>query len=199
MASIRPFPRKRESGSSLRVLGARLRGDERISALVMLGAATLVVMMMVATAMGVAVFIGAAFGIERRFERLKPRAEPAQHIFDHVIAADAQPLADNLDVDVTIADVPSEAGQIVGVRGGDFDKRLGPADDPDDRAVLEHEAVAVPERDGLRKIEQEFCATLAAQHHAPAMTFVRVERNRIDSACLIPMSGGLDIARALHG
>jgi hypothetical protein len=95
--------------------------------------------------------------------------------------------------------VPGEAGQIVRVAGGDFDKRLWPADDPDYRTVLEHEAIAVAERDGLRKIEQKFCAALAAQHHAPAMTFVRVERDRIDGACLIPMSGGFDVAGALHG
>src|ERR1700733_10909393 len=82
------------------------RGDERTSALVMLVAVVVVFMVMM---MAVAVFVtlsrmmivGAALGIKRRFERRQPCAEPAQHIFDDVIAPQAQPLADDLHVDVT--------------------------------------------------------------------------------------------------
>ena len=57
-------------------------------------------------------------------------------------APDAQSLADDLDVDVTIADMPREACQIVSIRSGDFNQRLGPPNDADDRAVVEHQAVA---------------------------------------------------------
>ena len=132
--------------------------------------------MVVIVGMAVSVFVtlsmmmivGAAFGIKRRFDRRQPCAEPAQHIFDNVIAPDAQSLADDLDVDVTIADMPREACQIVSIRSGDF-------------------------------IEQEFRAAFAAQHDAAAMAVMRVERDRVDGLRLIPMSGGFDVACALHG
>jgi hypothetical protein len=154
-----------------------------------------VVMMMMALVM----VVGAALGIKRRFDRLKPGTEAAQHILDHMIAPDAQPLADDLHVDVTITDVPRKARQIVGVGGGDFDERLGPADHADDRAVVEHETVAVAERGGLRQIEQKFGAALTAQHHPPAMALMRIEEDGVDGARFIPVSGGFDGARALHG
>jgi hypothetical protein len=156
-------------------------------------------MLVAAVAVVVMMVVGAALGIKRRFDRRKPRAETAQHILDDVIAADAQPLAYELDVDVTIADMPGEPRQIVSSGGADFDQRLGPADHPDDGAVFEHKAVAVPQRGGVRKIEQEFRAALAAQHHAPAVALVRIKLDRIDGALLIPMSGGFDVARVLHG
>lgn len=152
-------------------------------------------MVMVAVVM----LVRAALGIKRRFNRLKPRTKAAQHIFDDMIAPDAQPLADDLDVDVTITDVPGKAREIVGVGGGNFHERFGPADDLDDRAVFEDEAVAVPQRGGLRQIEQKCRAALAMEHDAPAMALMRVEFDRIDGFCTIPMSGGFDLARVLHG
>src|ERR1700685_911256 len=81
--------------------------------------------------------VGAAFGIKRRFDRRQPRAEPAQHIFDGVIAPDAQPLADDLHVEVTIADMPGQPRQVVAVRSGDFNERLRPPGDAGDRGVPE--------------------------------------------------------------
>ena len=48
------------------------------------------------------------FGIERCLDRRQLGAEPAQHVLDHVVAAHAQPIADDLHVDVAIADVPGE-------------------------------------------------------------------------------------------
>jgi hypothetical protein len=154
----------------------------------------IVVMMMVA----VVLLVGATLGIKRRFDRGEPRTEAAQHIFDHMIAPDAQPLADDLDVDMTIADMPGEAREIVGVGSGDFNERLRPADHADDGAVVEHEAVAVAERSGLPKIEQEFRAALAAQHHPSAMALMRIERNGVNGARFIPVSGNFDGARTLH-
>ena len=65
--------------------------------------------------------VSAALGVEWRLDRHEPRAKPAQHVFDDVIAPDAQPLARDLHVDMPIADMPSEPCQIVAVRSGDFD------------------------------------------------------------------------------
>ena len=159
----------------------------------------MIVVMVMAVAVAVVLFVGATLGIKRRLDRLKPRTKAAQHIFDHMIAPDAQPLTDQLHVDVTIADMPGEPREIVGIRRGDFNKRLRPANHADYRAVVEHEAVAVTKRRGVRQIKQEFCAALTAEHHPPAMALIRIELDRVDRVCLIPMSCRFNGARVLHG
>src|SRR5580700_7302281 len=103
----------------------RFRGDERTGALVMLvPVVIMVVVMAVMMIAAVMLIVGAALGIERRFDRRQPRAEPAKHLLDDVIAPDAQPFADDLDVDVTIADVPSKPRQVVAIDSGDFNEGL---------------------------------------------------------------------------
>ena len=200
--SVRSFPRKRESRRALRLLGPRLRGDERNNGLVMLVVAMIVAVVVMTVAVLVSMpvlgIVGAALWIERRFHRRQSCAEPAQHIFNNVIAPDAKPLAHNLHVDVTIADMPGKPRQIVAVRGGDFNERLGPPDDADDRTIFQHQAIAVAQRSRLRQIEQEFGAALTIKHDAAAMAVVGIEGHGIDGLCLVPMSGGFDVVCALH-
>ena len=170
----------------------------------MLVLAMIVIVVMAVMRMAVAVpvplmmIVGAALGVEWRLDRREPRAKPAQHVFDDVIAPDAQPLARDLHVDVAIADMPGEPCQIVAIRSSDFDQRLGPPDHADDCAILEHQSVAVAQCGGLRKIEQEFRAALAAQHDPPAMAVMRIKRDHIDGFRLVPMPGRFDVVCALH-
>jgi hypothetical protein len=166
-----------------------------VAAMIMI---VVMVVLMMRVIVAVVMVVGAAFGIEHRFNRRQPRAEPAQHLLDDVIAPDAQPFADDLDVDVTIADVPSKPGQVVAIDGGDFNERLGLPDDPHDCAVLEHQPVAIAQRGRLRKVEQEFRAALAAQHDAAAMAVMRVECDRVDGLRLVPMAGSFNVVNALH-
>jgi len=95
--------------------------------------------------------VGALLRIEWRVNRSEPRAEPAQHILDHMIAANAQPIADDLHVDMPVTDVPGKPRQFVAVGGGDFDQRLRPADDANNAAVVEHETIAVAQSGRLRQ------------------------------------------------
>lgn len=136
--------------------------------------------------------------VKRCFERREPCAESAQHVLDHVIAPDAQAVADDLDVDVTIANVPGEPRQLVRVRRCNLDQRLGAADDPNDPAVVEHDAIAIMQGRSLRQIEQKPRAALTAQDDTAAMPLMGIERNGIDGACGVPMTGGFDFARTLH-
>ena len=118
----------------------------------------MIVVMMMAVIVAVMLIVGAVLGIEWRVERRKPRAEPAQHLLDHVIAADAQPLADDLHVDVAIADVPGEPRQVVGISRRNLDQRLRPADNPHDGAVVEHQPVAIAQSRCLRQVEKKLGA-----------------------------------------
>ena len=128
----------------------------------------------------------------------KPRAEPAQHILDHVIAANAQPIANDLHLDMPIADMPGEPRQFLAAGGGNFDQGLRPADDAHDAAVVEHESVAVAQSGRARQVEQKGRAALAGQDDPAAMPVVRIEQNLIDCTGAVPMAGRLDGVCALH-
>jgi len=142
--------------------------------------------------------VRALLRIERRLDRKKPRTEPAQHVLDHVIAANAQPIADDLHLDMTIADMPGEPRQLLTSGGRDLDQRLPPADDAHDAAVVEHETVTVPQSGRPRQVEQKGRAAFAGQDHAAAMPLVRIEQNLIDCTGAIPMAGRFDGVCALH-
>jgi hypothetical protein len=150
----------------------------------------MIIAMRVVMTMAVRVLtVRALLRIERRFHRRKAGAEPAQHVLDHVVAAHAQPIADDLNVDVAIADVPGEPRQLVSIGRGDLDKRLRPPGNAHDRAVIEDEAVAVAQRRRLRQVEEEGRAALAGQDDAAAMALLRIERDAIDRARVVPLAG----------
>src|SRR5438874_11273198 len=84
-------------------------------------------MIMVAVMLILRMAMRAGFGLERRFDRRQLSAEPRDHIFKHVIAADAQRGADNLHLGMSVAEVPSEPDQIERRLGRDLDQRPGHA------------------------------------------------------------------------
>ncbi len=151
----------------------------------------MIIAMRVVMTMAVRVLtVRALLRIERRFHRRKAGAEPAQHVLDHMIAANTQPVADDLHVDVPVADVPGKPRQFVAVGGGDFDQRLRPADDANNAAVVEHETIAVAQSGRLRQVEQKRRAPLAGQNDAAAMPLMCVERNLIDRTGAVPKDHG---------
>jgi hypothetical protein len=142
--------------------------------------------------------VGALLRIERRFHRRKPGAEPAQHVLDHMVAANAQPIADDLHVDMPVADVPGEPRQLVAVGSGNFGQRLRQADDAHNAAVVEHEAVAIMKGHRLLQVEQKGGAPLAGQNDSAATPLVSVEGNLIDCGGTVPVARRLDCTRAFH-
>jgi hypothetical protein len=136
--------------------------------------------------------------IERRLHRNEPGAESAQHVFDYVITANPQPITDDLHVDMPVADVPGESRQRVTVGGGDFDQRLGAADNTYDATVVEHEAIAVSQGRRVRQVEQKGRTLLTGQHNAAALPLVGIEQNLVDRAGAVPMACRPDCLRALH-
>jgi hypothetical protein len=116
--------------------------------------------------------IGAALWIERRFERDDAGAEPLDHLFDGRVAADAQSLGRQLDVEVTGAETPGDAHEAERVGRADFDERLRRGDDFDDASVLEPEAVATAQHRGFLEVEQEGEAADAGHDEAPAIALL---------------------------
>ena len=126
--------------------------------------------------------VGPGLGLERGLYSGKMRAEPAQHLFQHAILPDAQPLAHDLNIGVAVSDMPGQARDLGRIGRHDLDQRLWLAGNQDDGAVVEHEAVAVVQHGRVRKIEQDLCAPLAAQDHAATMALIGIEHQPVDDA-----------------
>jgi hypothetical protein len=135
------------------------------------------VVMIVAVAVGgrFGLHIGAAFGIERRFERDHARAEAPGHLLDDRVAPDAQRLRHELDGQVSVAEVPGDAHEPERVSGADLRERLGGCKHFDDAAVLEFEPVAAAQHRGFRKIEQEGETADSGHDEAPTIALIEVE------------------------
>jgi hypothetical protein len=104
-----------------------------------------VVMMIVAVLMLVVVSdgnrIGAAFGLEWRFDRDKLCAQPFQQRFDGRIPLEPQPPVKHLDWDVAVTEMPGQASERAEVGGTHLDQRLGLGDHLDHGAVIEQQRV----------------------------------------------------------
>src|SRR5579871_5929801 len=72
--------------------------------------------------------IGAAFGIEGRLDLDHPRAQSFHHRLDHVIAPDAQALGHDLRRQMTIAEMPGHANQMLRIDAADFGQWFGCSD-----------------------------------------------------------------------
>ena len=123
--------------------------------------------------------IGAAFGIERRFDLDDLGAEALDHVLDHMIAADAQALGHELRRQMAIAEMPGDTHEMAGIGAADFDQRLGGGDHFDHAAVFQHQTVAAAQRDSLGKVEQEFQPMRARHRHAAAMAPVEIEHDGV--------------------
>src|SRR6202022_2277346 len=96
--------------------------------------------------------VGAGLGLERRLDWCEMRAKTRQHLFQHAIPPDAQPLAHDLNIRVAVSDMPSEPGKLLRTSRRDLDQRLWLAGNQDDGAVIEHEAVAVVQHGRVGKV-----------------------------------------------
>lgn len=141
--------------------------------------------------------IGAAFGIERRVDLDHLGSEALDHLLDHMVAADTQPLGHDLRRQMAVAEMPGEPHQMAGIGTPDFDQRLRRCDHLDQAAVFQHQSVAAPQGDGVFEIEQEFQSARPRHRHAATMTIVEIEN---DGICrrLCPVVLAFDLSRADH-
>jgi hypothetical protein len=141
--------------------------------------------------------IGAAFRIERRLDRSDLRAEPARHILDHMIAPDAQALAEELGLQMAIAEMPGEAHERGRIGAADFGELFGRRDHFDDAAVVQFEPIARAQHHRLWKVEQKGEAAHACHGDPAPIALVIVEDDRIGGLAR-PGAGGTDGMSMLH-
>ena len=163
-------------------------------------AVVVVVVFVVVVAVLVPAGIGAGFGVEGGFDDVHVAAELFDHGFDDVVAADADPVADQLDREVAVAEVPGDADEFgIGV-GVEFGQRFRTGADADGAAGFEHEAVAVAQAGGLGEIEQEVLAGLGLQEDAAAVPAVEIDEDLAGGLGWVPGAGGEDgLAAERHG
>jgi hypothetical protein len=141
--------------------------------------------------------IGAAFGIERRFDLDDLGAKTLHHLLDDMIAADAQALGHDLRRQMAIAEMPCEPHQMAGIGTTDLDQWLRRCDHLDQAAVFQHQSVAAAQGNGVFEIEQEFQSARPRHRHAATMTIVEVENDGVYRR-LFPVVLAFDLSRADH-
>lgn len=142
--------------------------------------------------------IGSAFRVERRLDRAHLAAETFDHGVDHVVTADAQAPARDLHRQVTVAEVPCEAQQVLGILGADFAEGFGGAHDLDDAAICQLHGVARTQRDGLGQIKQEGKPAHSFHGDAAAMAIIIIEHHGIGGGA-VPVTLGDHFGCAQHG
>ena len=69
--------------------------------------------------------VGAKFRVERCLEPGDPAAEPRHHLGNDMILANAQAVADDLNRQMAVAEMPGDAQQAWPIRGFDIEDWLG--------------------------------------------------------------------------
>ena len=80
--------------------------------------------------------VGACVGLERRLDVGDLRAEPAHHVFQHMVAADADSVGQNLRLHMAIADVIRDPRKLADVAATHFRQLLGRSDNLDQAPAL---------------------------------------------------------------
>jgi len=137
--------------------------------------------------------------VKRRIDCRDRGAEAGRHLLQHVIAPDAQPVADDLHVGVAIAEMPGKLHQRERCPDGHFSQGFSLAGNQHDPAIVEHDAVAIAQRHSLIEVQQELGAALTLQDNATAMPIARVEDDEVGCVGWIPEPGAANGPAALHG
>jgi hypothetical protein len=155
-----------------------------------------VVVMVVPAAAGFRV--SAWFGIERGFDFVHVPTQMFDHLRDHMIRSDSNTIAEELNGQVTIAEVPGDADELSVIVGVDFEEGFGFSPNADD-AFFGRQAVAVAQSGGLRQVEEDFRSVLGGEHDPAAVAAVEVDQDLADFQCPVPGCGWEDMIHPGHG
>jgi hypothetical protein len=158
----------------------------------------MMVPMFVMAVMVALVAIGAAFGLERGLDLYKIRAEPTEHVLDHMVGPNAENLVLNFSGQMSISQMPCQAHALIGIFMCDFNEKFGRRLDLQPSSIIELQAISIRHCDRFRKIEEYLFALVSRHPDATAMARVRVERQSVDRFFFRPMPGGTMDASSVH-
>ena len=142
--------------------------------------------------------IDAAFRIEWRLDGERAPAERLGHRLDHRIAANAQPLADDLHRQLPMTEMPGDSRHMRQIVAANLGQRLGRRHHFDQPAVVQHQSIAAAQRQLLFEIEQKRQPAGAVQRGVPAAPCIEIEHDRVGRR-LCPMMLSNNFAGADHG
>jgi hypothetical protein len=123
--------------------------------------------------------IGPAFGMERRFHLNDLGTKAAQHVGDHVIAADADEPGGNLAFKMPIAKMIGNTRCMQRITPAHFKQFFGRRHNLDQAAILQHITVTPAQSGRLGQINQKFETSHGFQHAPPAAARLVVEHDGI--------------------
>ena len=139
--------------------------------------------------------VGAGFRIERCLDFLHVPAEALDHFGDHVIGANTDPVAEQLDRQMPVAEMPSDTNQFIVLMRMNFQQRFRPRSDAH-YTVLHRQPIAIAQPHSLRQIEQNFGTGFGRQNDPATVATVEIDQNMIDFMGRIPAASGQDTIAA---
>ena len=129
---------------------------------------------------GMAVRMAAGIGATQRDEGLDDighrGAEALEHVPDDMVAQDDDAVFLELGGKVAVADVPGQFGQMQLGPPADIVEFLVRGENLGLSTVVEHEPVAIAERDGFGQVDKHAIAAVEPDDAATQMTFVMGEK-----------------------
>jgi hypothetical protein len=108
------------------------------------------------------------------------RSEAGEHVADHMVAQDQDPVRLDLRRQVAVADVPGKFGEFTCRMAGHLHQRFLCRDDLDQPAILKFEDVAMFELNGFGKVDHHDVLMHQFQAPAPQMAFLMVEHDKVE-------------------
>lgn len=142
--------------------------------------------------------IGADFGIEGGFEPGDTATEAGHHIGDHVIRADAQPVAGDLQRQMPVAEMPGNPQQIRPIDRLDLQQRLGGGANAQITAAVELETVALDEMMRPGQIEEKGLTRIGDEADTAAVPVEISKGYRVDRGICRPIAPAANRNRTPH-
>ena len=125
-------------------------------------------------------------------------AKPAQHVLQHVVAADAEFVVHDLYIRVAVAEMPGKPHRIDRTAGRNLDQFLRRTRNQHDRPIVERQPVAVAQSHRPGEIDHELGALFRGQDDPPALAVARLEHDAVAGGRFVPSSRLLDVRDAPH-
>jgi hypothetical protein len=131
--------------------------------------------------------IGSALGLEGSLHLHKICSETVEHIFNHMVRADAKNLASNFRRQMSISEMPGKAHKLMGILMPDFDNMLPSRLNFEPPPVVELQAIPIGHCNRFREVEQDIFALIRSQTNTTAMPSIKVEGESASGIFLRPM------------
>ena len=109
-----------------------------------------------------------------------------------MILANAQTIADDLQRQMAVAEMPGDPQQARLIGGLDLEDWLGCRVHADIATAVELQSIALPQMPGVRQIEEKGRARIADEADAAAVAVEKSEGDRINHAVFRPLTAGMD-------